>query len=204
MLERLKMGGEGDDRGWDGWMASRTQWTWIWVNSGSWWWTGRPGMVQSMGRKGSDTTEWLNWTDNILFIDINKYLLSTNCVLSSPVRACLLRGRDSQQNSISRQTQGLETYLCVTNEAAGLKESGFICWHGRDGQGGHPEELRWSWDLVGKWVKHMKALGPYRCWCGLWIVSALVSFPWIFCQWCDLILQNNILFCGEWIVERRY
>ena len=43
--ERLKAGGEGDDKGWDGWMVSPTQWTWIWVNSGSWWWTGRPGML---------------------------------------------------------------------------------------------------------------------------------------------------------------
>ena len=47
--ERLKAGGEGDNRGWDGWMASPTQWTWIWVNSWSWWWTGRPGLLQSMG-----------------------------------------------------------------------------------------------------------------------------------------------------------
>ena len=47
--ERLKARGEGDDRGWDGWMASPTQWTWVWVDSGSWWWTGRPGMLQSMG-----------------------------------------------------------------------------------------------------------------------------------------------------------
>ena len=54
--ERLKAGGEGDDRGWDGWMASLTQWTWVWVNSGSWWWTGRPGVLQSMGlqRVGHD------------------------------------------------------------------------------------------------------------------------------------------------------
>ena len=43
--ERLKAGGEGDDRGRDGWMASPTQWTWVWVNSGSWRWTGRPGML---------------------------------------------------------------------------------------------------------------------------------------------------------------
>ena len=47
--ERLKVRGEGDDRGWDGWMASPTQWTWVWVNSGSWWWTGRPGVLQSTG-----------------------------------------------------------------------------------------------------------------------------------------------------------
>ena len=42
---RLKVGEEGDHRGWDGWMASPTQWAWIWINSGSWWWTGRPGML---------------------------------------------------------------------------------------------------------------------------------------------------------------
>ena len=40
---------KGDDRGWDGWMASLTQWTWVWVNSGSWWWTGRPDVLQSLG-----------------------------------------------------------------------------------------------------------------------------------------------------------
>ena len=47
--ERLKAGGEGDDKGWDGWMASPTQWTWVWACSGSWWWTGRSGVLQSMG-----------------------------------------------------------------------------------------------------------------------------------------------------------
>ena len=44
-----RLRGEGDDRGWDGWMTSPTQWTWVWVNSRSWWWTGRPGVLQSMG-----------------------------------------------------------------------------------------------------------------------------------------------------------
>ena len=63
--ERLKVGEEGDDRGWDYWMASRTQWTWVWVNSGSWWWTGRPGVLQSMGwqRFGHDWATELNWTE---------------------------------------------------------------------------------------------------------------------------------------------
>ena len=50
--KKLKAGGEGDNRGWDVWMASPTQWTWVWVNSGSWWWTGRPGVLQSMGPQG--------------------------------------------------------------------------------------------------------------------------------------------------------
>ena len=54
--ERFKAGGEGDNRRWDGGMASPTQWTWVWVNSRSWWWTGRPGVLQSMGsqRVGHD------------------------------------------------------------------------------------------------------------------------------------------------------
>ena len=47
--ERLNVGGEGDDRGWDGWMASPAQWTWDWTSSGSWWWTGKPGVLQSIG-----------------------------------------------------------------------------------------------------------------------------------------------------------
>ena len=61
--EGLGAGGEGDDRGWDGWMASLTQWTWVWVNSGSWWWTGRPGVLQFMGlqRVRHDWATELNW-----------------------------------------------------------------------------------------------------------------------------------------------
>jgi len=61
--ERLRTGGEGDDRGWDGWMASLTRWTWIWVDSGSWWWTGRPGVLRFMGsqRVIHDWATELNW-----------------------------------------------------------------------------------------------------------------------------------------------
>ena len=63
--ERLRAGGEGDDRGWDGWMASSTQWTWVWVNSGSWWWTGRPGVLWFMGsqRVRHDWETERNWIE---------------------------------------------------------------------------------------------------------------------------------------------
>ena len=65
--ERLRAGGEGDDRGWDGWMTSPTQWTWVWVGSGSWCWTGRPGVLQFMGsqRVGHDWETELNWTEEM-------------------------------------------------------------------------------------------------------------------------------------------
>ena len=58
-------GGEGADRGWDGWMTSLTRWTWVWVNSGSWWWTGRPGVLRFMGlqRVGHDWATELNWAE---------------------------------------------------------------------------------------------------------------------------------------------
>ena len=62
LLERLKSGEEGDDRGWDGWMESLIQWTWVCVNSWSWWWTGRPAVLWFMGSKELDMTKQLNWT----------------------------------------------------------------------------------------------------------------------------------------------
>ena len=64
---------EEDDRGWNGWMASLIQWTWVWVNSRSWWWTGRPGVLQAMGsqRVRHNWATELNWTEydfNVLFV----------------------------------------------------------------------------------------------------------------------------------------
>ena len=65
MLGGLGVGGEEDDRGWDCWMASPTRWTWVWVNSGSWWRTGRPGVLRFMEsqRVGHDWATGLNWTE---------------------------------------------------------------------------------------------------------------------------------------------
>ena len=73
--ERLRAGGDGDDGWWDGWMASLTQWTWVWVDSRSWWWTGRPGVLRFMGsqRVRHDWVTELNW---YVYIDkqIQKYI----------------------------------------------------------------------------------------------------------------------------------
>ena len=65
--EKLGAGGKGNDRGWDGWMASWTRWTWVWVNSGSWWWTGRHGVLWFMRsqRVGHDWATELNWTEGL-------------------------------------------------------------------------------------------------------------------------------------------
>ena len=64
---------QGDNRGWDGWMASLTQWTWVWVDSGSWWWTGRPGVLWFMGLQWvrHDLETELNWTEFVSVHDIS-------------------------------------------------------------------------------------------------------------------------------------
>ena len=74
--ERLRAGGEGDDRGWDGWMASPPRWAWVWVDSGSWWWTRRPGVLQFMGsqRVGHDRATELNWNNKVLLYSIRSYI----------------------------------------------------------------------------------------------------------------------------------
>ena len=74
--ERLRAGGEGDDRRWDGWMASPTQWTWVWVNSRSWWWTGRPGMLWFMGSQRVRH----NWVTELNWLYFSVYF----CVQNSP------------------------------------------------------------------------------------------------------------------------
>ena len=70
MLGGMGAEGEGVDRGWDGWMASPTRWTWVWVNSGSWWWTGRPGVLRFMGSQkiGHDWGTELNWLNSLYFL----------------------------------------------------------------------------------------------------------------------------------------
>ena len=75
----LGAGGEGDNQGWDGWMASLTWWMWVWVNSGSWWWTARPGVLLFMGLQtvGHDWATELNWTElKVWVIQMCSYLSS--------------------------------------------------------------------------------------------------------------------------------
>ena len=77
--ERMRAGGEGDNRGWDGWMASLTQWTWVWVDSRSWWWTGRPGVLWFMGlqRLGHDWATELNWCFQIKVTSFDQVIQPT-------------------------------------------------------------------------------------------------------------------------------
>ena len=82
--EGLRVGEEGDDRGWDGWMASLTLCTWVWVNSRSWWWTGMPGVLWFMGRKELNMTEQLKWTE------LKGYSILYNKTVMLSIRASLV------------------------------------------------------------------------------------------------------------------
>jgi len=100
--EGLRAGGEGDDRGWDGWMASLTQCMWVWVNSGSWWWTGRPGVLRFMEshRAGHDWTE-LNLIKKTFcvrksFKTQSRMAVHTNSLMCIPVVINLTFSRDSR------------------------------------------------------------------------------------------------------------
>ena len=73
--EGLGARGEGDDRGWDGWMASPTRWTWVWVNSGSWWWTGRPGVLRFMGLQRVVH----NWATDLIWSVLHKEMYLFQC-----------------------------------------------------------------------------------------------------------------------------
>ena len=88
--EGLGTGGERDGRGWDGWMALSTRWTWVWMNFGSWWWTGRPGVLQFMvsQRVGHNWANELNW----LWVELNAYPSPNSCVkvLTPSISACNL------------------------------------------------------------------------------------------------------------------
>ena len=95
--ERLKTGGDGDDRGWDGWMASLTQWTWISTSSESWWWTGRPGMLQSTGlqrvRHG-----WATELNSRLSFSHKKDVL-TRATVSMNLEDIMLRGTNQSRRN---------------------------------------------------------------------------------------------------------
>ena len=96
--ESLKAG-EGDDRGWDGWIALPTQWTWVWVSSSSWWWTGKPSVLQSIGCK---YWAWLNdWTDTELMWNL----------LGQGLNLCPLSSRQTPNHWTTREAQKSEFHI---------------------------------------------------------------------------------------------
>ena len=85
--EGLGARGEGDDKEWDGWMASPTQWMWVWVNSGSWWWTGKPGVLWFMGSQKVRhiwATE-MNWASTVEYRSSPFWLCSYKTLQSMPI-----------------------------------------------------------------------------------------------------------------------
>ena len=152
MLERLKAGGEGDDTGWDGWMASPTQWTWVWVKSGSWWWTGWPGMLYSMGHKESDTTEWLNWTELCIILK-NKFIFKIKYHRIKPLKF-------NKNYTIMTLNKMRSLTLCNTY----LKRP--WCWE-RLKMGGDEDNRRWD-----------GCMASLTQWTGVWVNSGSWWCTW--------------------------
>ena len=114
--ERLRAGGEGDDRGWDGWMASLTQW--VWVHSGSWWWTGRPGVLGSMGLQrvgvhwATELTE-LNWW---LWVNVWTLLYITWVYAEVSMGVCLLNALNDLRHFWVNIDALLALLICLTGK----------------------------------------------------------------------------------------
>ena len=141
--EILKVGGKGDDRGWDGWIASLTQWTWVWANSGRLWRTGRPGVLQSMGsqRVRRDWSD-LACTHTSLYIYLSHYLY-THIYLSYGYRKAM-----KSLDSILKKQRHFFAWKCLYSQSYGFS-SGHV----------------WMWELDNKkfWVP--------KNWC-IWTVGA--------------------------------
>ena len=169
--EGLGAGGEGDDRGWDCWMASPTQWTWVWVNSGNWWWTGRLGGLQFMGsqRVGWDWATELDWTELqgiLLTQGLNPHLF---CLLYCQADSLLLVSPGKPYLTVYVQIIFISTY----NYHKNINDIFYPLFLG----GGI-----YLCNLASTYTKYISFYQPHsKCsiaTCGLWLLQILAS-PWI-------------------------
>ena len=132
MLGKIEEGGEGDDRGWDGWMASPTQWTWVWASSGSWWWTGKPGVLQSMGLQSQTRLSYwteLNWKMIVLGVGLWGMLPSEGGALRMElVRKALERSLALAIMWWSSGCDGMSRKHWLWTRKRALTRRG-LCWH---------------------------------------------------------------------------
>ena len=122
--EGLGAGGEGDDRGWDGWMASPTLWTWVWVNSGSWWWTGRPGVLQFRGSQRVSQTQLSDWTE-LNWTETNRTSLVAQMIKNLPAmqktQVPSLGQEDHLEKEMATHSSILAYRIPWTEEPGGLQ-----------------------------------------------------------------------------------
>ena len=121
MLGKIKGRRRRDNRGWDGWMASPTQRTWVWVNSRSWWWTGRPGVLWFMGfqRVRHDWATELNWTE--WYIKTNQNILIQNVFISGPLFLRSLGWEDPLEEDMAAHSSILTWRIPWTEEPGRLQ-----------------------------------------------------------------------------------
>ena len=153
--ERLKAGGEGDDRGWDGWMASPTQWTWVWASFRIWWWIGKPGVLQSMGLQRVWATE-LNWTEGTWGKDFNLSFFFPNVfILTEGRMRWVLAPRIVRDWLSDVEQQGTKTLRTSKEASSGSQKeskSAQWCW-------------LWGWEISKIILSVFRSSGlPRWCW----------------------------------------
>ena len=150
--ERFKAGGEGDDRGRDGWMASPTRWTRVWASSGSWWWTGKPGMLQSIGlqRVGHDWVTELNWWIYFQSVTVHKNVKSSSDGSSF---TCLQKSLHTSHVFI--YTQALKNMHLTINSIGKFWPMDIkvnICWLKPTTPLFHTQFIIFRWFFLSRWV----------------------------------------------------
>ena len=112
--ERLGAGGRGDNRGWDGWMASPTRWAWVWVNYGSWWWTGRSGVLRAIHGVAKSRTLLSDWTE------LN-WILILNHLLSISITVPYQQDKFNRHQTKLTTTSKLSCFLCFLSRCRNSK-----------------------------------------------------------------------------------
>ena len=184
-----KAGGEGDDRGWDGWMASQTQWTWVWVNSGSWWWTGRPGVLQFTGlqRVRHDWATELNWThlscSLLYFLYLELCLAQSLCPWERSAAAKSLQSCPSLCDPIDGSPPGSPVpgiLQARTLEWVVISSSNAWKWKVKVKSLSRVRLLATTWTrLLHPWYFPGKSTGVGKVW---WIINKWVCIKWLTSQ----------------------
>ena len=176
MLGKIEGGGEGDHRG-DGWMASPTQWTWVWVNSGSWWWTGRPGVLRFMGsqRVGHDWATELNWTD-VKSVSIFQICISMPKSSFHKIggihAACVATLRTAFNQCLWRVVIKTPAPLCLNVDNSNMCVLHYFWYFSLGLSYSCP---LWSWLKSTSFLYHFPVLHQF-------VYTSQITFTWIFCS----------------------
>ena len=162
---------KGNNRGWDGWMASLTRWTWVWVNSGSWWWTGRPGVLRFMGsqRVGHNWATELNWTEPLDSTSTLSHCIISLIIPADQLWVCSTEGSKTKWKPLCMLSLWRWLWLWLRSELRPGSLS-FQAPHGTHGSSRIVFILEGNSDICRTWCELLVA--------GSWVSTIFLFFPW--------------------------